>query len=174
MHDGGGAPQEAQGPKGLLYRATEAWALIGGVLLLAIALMTSYSASAGWLFGKPLPGDVEMVEMLTAVSVFMFLPYCQITGANVTADLFTAGASPRAVALLELLGAVVALAFSLLLLWRMYEGLLDYRQYVETTTILKIPIWWAYPAALASLALLAAAAVGTVRRALRRARQRPG
>jgi TRAP-type C4-dicarboxylate transport system permease small subunit len=92
----------------------------------------------------------------------------------VTADLFTAGASPRAVALLELLGAVVALAFSLLLLWRMYEGLLDYRQYVETTTILKIPIWWAYPAALASLALLAAAAVGTVRRALRRARQRPG
>ena len=38
-------------------------------------------------------------------------------------------------------------------LWRMYEGLLDYRKYVETTTILKIPIWVAYPWALASLAL---------------------
>lgn len=172
MHDGGGAPQPAQGPKGLLRRMTEAWALLGGLLLLAIALMTSYSSGAGWLIGKPLPGDVELVEMLTAVSVFMFLPYCQISGANVTADLFTAGASKRTVAVLELLGAVVALAFSVLLLWRMYDGLLDYRQYVETTTILKIPIWYAYLPALASLALLAAAAVASVRGALRRARQR--
>ena len=173
MHDGGGAPQPAQGPKGLLRRLTEAWALLGGLLLLAIALMTSYSSGAGWLIGKPLPGDVELVEMLTAVSVFMFLPYCQISGANVTADLFTAGASKRTVAVLELLGAVVALAFSVLLLWRMYEGLLDYRQYVETTTILKIPIWYAYLPALASLAMLAAAAVESVRGALRRTRQ-PG
>ena len=51
---------------------------------------------------------------------------------------------------------MVALGFSLLLLWRMYEGLQDYRQYVETTTILKIPIWYAYLPVLASLALLAA------------------
>jgi TRAP-type C4-dicarboxylate transport system permease small subunit len=174
MFEGGSAPQEAQGPKGLLYRATEVWALIGGLLLLAIALMTSYSAGAGWLFGKPLPGDVELVEMLTAVSVFMFLPYCQIAGANVTADLFTAGASPRTVARLELLGAVVALGFSVLLLWRMYDGLLSYRQYVETTTILKIPIWYAYLPALLSLVLLAAAALDTVRGALRRARRQGG
>ena len=173
MHDGGVAPQAAQGPTGLLRRLTEAWALLGGLLLLAIALMTSYSSGAGWLIGKPLPGDVELVEMLTAVSVFMFLPYCQISGANVTADLFTAGASKRTVAVLELLGAVVALAFSVLLLWRMYEGLLDYRQYVETTTILKIPIWYAYLPALVSLALLAVAAVASVRSALYRARH-PG
>jgi TRAP-type C4-dicarboxylate transport system permease small subunit len=172
MHEGGGAPQAAQGPKGLLRRATEVWALLGGLLLLVIALMISYSSAAGWLFGKPLPGDVELVEMLTAVSVFMFLPYCQITGANVTADIFTARAGLRTVAILELLAALVALAFGLLLLWRMYYGLLDYRQYVETTTILKIPIWVAYVPALASLALLAAAAAASVRAAVRRVRQR--
>jgi TRAP-type C4-dicarboxylate transport system permease small subunit len=172
MHEGGSPPQAAQGPKGLLYRATEVWALVGGLLLLAIALMTSYSAGAGWLIGKPLPGDVEMVEMLTAVSVFMFLPYCQITGANVTADIFTARAGPRTVAVLELMAAIVALAFSLLLLWRMYDGLLSYRQYVETTTILKIPIWVAYPPALLSLALLAAAALASVGTAVRRVQQK--
>ena len=163
MHDG--APHAAQGPAGLLRRAVEGWALLGGLVLFAIALMTAWSATSGWLFGKPLPGDVEMVEMLTAVSVFMFLPYCQLTGANVTADLFTANAGPRTVALLTLVGAVVALGFSLLLLWRMYEGLLDYRQYVETTTILRIPIWYAYVPALASLALLAVAALITIREA---------
>lgn len=165
MHDG--VQQAAQGPQGLLRRAVEGWALCGGLLLLAIALMISYSSAASWLVGKPLPGDVELVEMLTAISVFMFLPYCQLTGANVTADLFTAKASKRTIALLTLLGAVVALGFSLLLLWRMFEGLLDYRQYVETTTILRIPIWYAYVPALASLALLAAAAAVSVRDALR-------
>jgi len=167
MHDGGGAPQAAQEPGGFLRRVIEGWALLGGLLLLAIALMVSYSSAASWLFGKPLPGDVELVEMFTAVSVFMMLPYCQLTGANVTADIFTARASKRTVAVLELIAALVALAFSLLLLWRMYEGLLDYRKYVETTTILKIPIWVAYPWALASLALLALAALGSLRKAAR-------
>ena len=165
MHDG--APQAAQEPQGFLQRVIEVWALLGGVVLLAIALMTAWSATSGWLFGRPLPGDVELVEMLTAVSVFMFLPYCQLTGANVTADLFTANAGPRTIALLGLLAAVVAMGFSVLLLWRMYLGLLDYRQYVETTTILRIPIWYAYLPILASLALLAAAALGSVRSALR-------
>ena len=167
MHDGGGATEAAQGPKGFLRRVIEGWALLGGLLLLAIALMTSYSSAASWLLGKPLPGDVELVEMLTAISVFMFLPYCQLMGANVTADIFTARAGPRTVAALELLAALVALGFSLVLLWRMYEGLLDYRKYVETTTILKIPIWAAYPWALASLALLAVAAAATLRKVWR-------
>jgi TRAP-type C4-dicarboxylate transport system permease small subunit len=165
MHDG--VQQAAQGPQGLLRRAVEGWALCGGLLLFAIALMISYSSAASWLVSKPLPGDVELVEMLTAISVFMFLPYCQLTGANVTADLFTAKASKRTIALLKLLGAVVALGVSVLLLWRMFEGLLDYRQYVETTTILRIPIWYAYVPALVSLALLAAAAAVSVRDALR-------
>ncbi|MDH4326360.1 MAG: TRAP transporter small permease [Betaproteobacteria bacterium] len=153
-------------PIRLLRRVIEFWALLGGLVLAGIALMSTWSAASGWLFGKPLPGDFEMVEMLVAVSVFMFLPYCQITGANVTADLFTARAGPRTVALLELVAAVVALGFSLLLLWRMYDGLLDYRQYVETTTILRVPIWYAYPPALASLALVAAAALVSMRDAI--------
>lgn len=164
----GVAPQAAQGPVVLLRRAIEAWALLGGLVLVGIALMTSWSAASAWLLNRPLPGDFELVEMLVAVSVFMFLPYCQLVGANVTADLFTAGAGPRTVAALELLGGVVAFAFGLLLLWRMYEGLLDYRQYVETTTILKIPIWYAYVPALASLALLALAAFLSAQDAWRR------
>jgi TRAP-type C4-dicarboxylate transport system permease small subunit len=163
----GNATHAAPGPAGLVARVIETWALLGGVLLLGIALMTSWSAFSGTVFDKPMQGDVEMVEMWTAVSVFMFLPYCQLTGANVTADIFTSGAGPRTVALLSLLSAVIALAFSVLLLWRMYLGLLDYRKYVETTTILHVPIWYAYIPALISLVLLTLAALITVRDALR-------
>ena len=151
----------------LLRRAVELWALLGGLLLLCVALMTTWSASSGVLLSRPLPGEVELTEMLVAVAVFMFLPYCQLTGANVTADIFTARASDRTVALLGVLSALTALAFSALLIWRMYEGLLDYREYVETTTILHIPIWYAYVPALASLALLVGAALASMSQALR-------
>jgi TRAP-type C4-dicarboxylate transport system permease small subunit len=163
----GNATHAATRPAGLVARVIEFWALLGGVVLLGVALMTSWSAFSGTVFGKPMQGDVEMVEMWTAVSVFMFLPYCQLTGANVTADIFTSGAGPRTVALLSLLSAVIALAFSVLLLWRMYLGFLDYRKYVETTTILHVPIWYAYIPALISLVLLTLAALITVRDALR-------
>ena len=146
---------------------TEIWALLGGAVLLGVVLMTTYSAGRGWVFDRPLQGEYEMTEMWVAVAVFMFLPYCQLTGANVTADIFTSRAGPRTIALLELVSAVIALGFSALLVWRMYLGMLDYRDYGETTTILHVPIWYAYVPALISLALLSLASLKSVQNALR-------
>jgi TRAP-type C4-dicarboxylate transport system permease small subunit len=157
---------EAEGLISLARRVIELWALLGGAVLFGIAVMSTWSATSGFIFRRPLSGDFELVEMFVAISVFMFLPYCQLTGANVTADIFTARAGARTVALLELLSAVLALAFSLLLTWRMYLGLLDYQQYVETTTILRIPIWYAYVPALISLVLLTAASLISLRDAV--------
>ena len=156
----------------LARRVIEYWALGGGVVLLAIAVMSTWSAASGFLFGKPLPGDFEMVEILVAVAAFAFLPYCQLTDANVTADIFTARAGRRTVAVLGLVASLVALGFALLLLWRMYAGLLDYRQYVETTAILRFPIWMAYIPALVSLVLLAIASLITLGDAARDAARR--
>ncbi len=152
-----GLEQARPGPSSFVRRLIEWWALAGGVVLMGIAVMTTWSAASSWLLGRPLPGDFELTEVLVAIAVFAFLPYCQQTDANVTADLFTARAGPRALAAFRLLGALLALAVALLLTWRTWAGLLDYRKYVETTAILKIPIWWAYVPALASLVLLVVA-----------------
>lgn len=152
-----GLEQARSSPSGFARRVVEGWALAGGVVLLGIALMTTWSAAAGWLLGRPLQGDFELTEVFVAIAIFSFLPYCQLTDANVTADLFTAAAGPRTVAGFRLFGALLALAVSVLLVWRTWAGLLDYREYVETTAILKIPIWWAYVPALASLGLLVVA-----------------
>jgi len=152
-------PEAGTRPAGLVQRAIEGWALLGGVVLLGIALLTAWSAATGFVFGKPLPGDFELTEIMVAVAVFSFLPYCQLTDANVKADLFTARAGPRTVAALGVLAATLALGISLLLAWRTWAGMLDYRQFVETTAILKIPIWTAYVPALVSLLLLVVACV---------------
>lgn len=147
------------GPRGPVYRLIEWWAVLGGVVLLVISLMTAWSAFTGWVFGKPMPGDFELTELLIATAVFAFLPYCQLTDANVKADLFTSRAGPRLLAGFRLFAGLLATLIAGLLAWRTGAGLLDYREFIETTAILRIPIWWAYVPAVASLALLVLACV---------------
>jgi TRAP-type C4-dicarboxylate transport system permease small subunit len=150
----------------LAHRLIEGWALLGGMLLVLIALGNTWSVISLAALGFPVPGDFELVEMGVAVAVFSFLPYCQLKGANVTADIFTAKASPWWVALFSLLAAIVAAFFSILLLWRMSDGLVSYLRYEEVTTILNIPLWIAFPPILASLALLVIAAALTLHGAI--------
>ena len=147
----------------LLLTIIKAWALLGGFLLLAVVLMTTYSALAGFLISKPFPGDFELTQMGVAVAAFAFLPYCQLTFSNVSADIFTARASTTTVRNLNRLGSLIALVFSALLIWRTYAGMLDYQTYLELTTILQIPLWYAFVPTLFSLFLLFIASLITLR-----------
>ncbi len=153
-------------PVGLAHRIITGWALFGGLVLIAVVLINAGSILSGAVFNKPFPGDFEMTEMGAAIAVFCFLPYCQLTGANVSADIFTIRAGPRTVALMSLFSAIIAMLFAALLLWRMGAGLIDYREYVEFTGILEIPIWWAFVPVLISLIFLLWAALITLRTSL--------
>ncbi|MBO6825923.1 MAG: TRAP transporter small permease [Sneathiella sp.] len=146
----------------LVHRLCEFWALLGGLVLTLVVLVNAYSIFADLLFKTPFPGDFELTEMGVAIAAFTFLPYCQITGSNVTADLFTAGAGRRAIAVMSFLASLVALSFAGILLWRMSAGLIDYREYEEITGILSIPIWYGFVPALISLCLLALASFMTL------------
>ncbi len=147
----------------LARRVIEAWAIVGGIVLLAVVLLTVTSVVGDAVLGAPLPGDFELVEVGVAVAAFAFLPYCQLTGANVSADIFTSRAPPHWVARFSLVGALIASAFSALLLWRMSAGLGDYIKYEETTAIWQFPLWLAFVPILVSLALLLIASAITVR-----------
>ncbi len=161
-----GASESEARPKGIAHTLITAWALIGGLVLIGVVLINAWSILSGAFFNKPFPGDFELTEMGAAIAVFCFLPYCQLTGANVSADIFTMRAGSGAVALMSVFASLVAIAFAALLLWRMSAGLQDYREYEEFTGILQIPIWWAFVPALISLALLLWAALITLNQAL--------
>lgn len=161
-----GPPSRRPGVIAIARRVIELWALAGGLLLVAIVLMNVYSLVADILFGTPLAGDFELVEVGVAVAAFAFLPYCQVSGANVTADIFMQNARPGLLAALSAVAGAIALAFAALLLWRMALGLAELREYRETTTITGFPIWVAYVPILASLGLLVLAALISLRDAL--------
>lgn len=155
------------GPTGLAHFLIKGWALVGGLVLLGVVGINAWSILAGAVVNRPFAGDFELTEMGAAIAAFCFLPYCQLVGANVSADIFTMRAGPRSVAVMSVFAALIAVAFSALLLWRMSAGLHDYREYEEFTGILQIPLWWAFVPALISLVLLTLASLITLRDALR-------
>lgn len=153
-------------PYGLARRIITGWALVGGFALVAVVAVNAWSILAAAIINKPFPGDFELTEMGAAVAAFCFLPYCQLTRANVSADIFTMRAGPRSIALMSIIAAIISACFAALLVWRMTMGLQDYREYPEFTAILQIPLWWAFLPALASLVLLFIASLITLSDAL--------
>ncbi len=153
------------GRSGLLAGAAEriitGWAILGGILLLVVILMNVLSVIGG-VFWVPFPGDFELTQIGVANAAFAFLPFCQLTGSNVTADIFSSRAGLGVLAAFRRLASTVAFLFSLLLLWRMTFGMLDQKEYGYMTAIVQFPVWLAYVPILVSLFLLAVAAFMTL------------
>ena len=146
---------------GAAERVITGWAILGGGVLLLVIGMNVLSVIGGVVW-VPFPGDFELTQIGVANAAFAFLPFCQLTGGNVTADIFSSRAGPRVVAAFKKLASFVAFLFSLLLLWRMTFGMLDQKEYGYMTAIVQFPVWLAYLPILFSLFLLAVAAFMTL------------
>lgn len=151
-------PSSERRARPVLKKAIQGWAMFGGLVLLAVVLINFFSAIGSAIL-QPIPGDLELTEMGVAIAAFAFLPFCQLTAANVSADIFTARASPKVIAMLRIVADLVAMVFALILLWRMSYGMLDQFTYGYTTSILRLPHWIAFVPILVSLALLVLAAL---------------
>ena len=146
---------------GLALRVSNGWAMLGGVFLLVVVLI-NVASIVGNLIGWSVPGDFELTEIGVAIAAFSFLPFCQMHGHNVTADIFTQNAPPVVLWLFKMLAALVALAFALLMVWSTYKGMLDQKNYEYTTAILLIPKWWGFGFALVSFCMLVLSSFATL------------
>lgn len=156
------APETRTALGAAVVTAVRYWALAGGLLTLALAAMTAASAVSNLVTGRPFAADYELVKHVIAIAIFMFLPYCQITGSNVTVDIFTEGMGERSKQAMAGLSSLFAIAFSLLMLVQMAKGFQSYLRYQEVTPVLKLPLWTAFPPILLSLFLLLLAALVTL------------
>lgn len=133
----------------LIERLATWSALVGGVVLCALILMTGVSIlgrAAGPLGTGPVPGDFELIELGVAFVVFAFLPLAHLRGAHAVVDLATAHLPDRArAALTAFWDAVLTLALALIL-WRLVVGTEERLAYNDQSYLLRIPLWWAYAA----------------------------
>jgi TRAP-type C4-dicarboxylate transport system permease small subunit len=64
-------------------------AIVAGIVVVVITLLTTWSIVGRWLFSSPVMGDTEVIEFAMAVVVAGCLPICQWRGDNIIVDFFT-------------------------------------------------------------------------------------
>jgi TRAP-type C4-dicarboxylate transport system permease small subunit len=141
-----------------LTRLSEGLALLGGALLLGVIGVTVFSVVRGAAFGRPLLGDTEVAEMLVGVAVALFLPWCEMRGAPVIVDFFTAPLRERAKSGLDALVRGISAVVVCVLALRLTVGGYDNWDRERDTMFLQIPYWWGYAGAALGMAAWAATA----------------
>lgn len=119
-------------------------AILAGVLLGFIVLLTCVSILGRETIGKTVSGDFELVALATGAAVGLFMPLCQLHRGNIVVDFFTARVPPRINGVLDRIGALLlGLSFALLS-WRAALGGLSSWNSDSSTMLLGVPEWLAY------------------------------
>lgn len=150
----------------VLYQVSKWLAIFGGVVLSAMAILTSVSVFGRSVLQQPVPGDFELVAIGTGISVFAFLPWCQIVRGNVLVDFFMSTAPVRARIFGDVVGGILYLAIAALLTWRMIFGGLDMYNYNELSMTINFPRWTTFPISIAMLGFLTIVIAYTIGRSI--------
>lgn len=130
-------------------------AVLAGLLLTTITLMTCASLIGRNTVGITLVGDFELTGVAAGAAIAMFMPWCQVRRGNIIVDFFTTRASERTNAALDRLGALLLALAMALLSWRTVLGGLNAWQTQSGTMMLGFPEWLVYVCMVPPLVLTA-------------------
>ncbi|MFW2354682.1 TRAP transporter small permease [Hydrogenophaga sp.] len=128
----------------LLSLLARASAILAGVLLTVITLITCASLIGRNTIGVTLVGDYELTAVTAGAAVALFLPWCQLKRENIVVDFFTAKLSDSTNAQLDRFGSFLLGGAMLLLAWRTAVGGLSAYDSQTTSMMLGFPEWIVY------------------------------
>lgn len=134
-------------------------AILAGLLLTGITLMTCYSLIGRNTIGSTITGDFELTGVATGAAIALFMPLCQLKRGNIIVDFFTAKASDATNAQLDRFGALMLAATFVLLSWRTALGGLSAYESQSGTMMVGFPEWIVYAAMIPPFILTAVIAV---------------
>lgn len=153
------AAAHRKAPLALLERLARLCAVLAGVLLTAITLMTCASLVGRNTTGWTVVGDFELTGAAAGAAIALFMPWCQLRRGHVMVDFFTTRASRVTQHRLDRLGAALLAAVMALLAWRSTLGGLNAWRSNAGSMILAFPEWVVFAAMVPPLALTAAIAL---------------
>ncbi len=118
-------------------------------------------------FGLPVRGQLELVELALAYTIFLALPAVFLRDAHLVVDVADHFVSARVRRLLDLLAAAASLAVLAVMLWQMAPQALYMMRFGDMTFDLQIPKMWYAAPALAGIVCSALAARVLVARDLK-------
>jgi TRAP-type C4-dicarboxylate transport system permease small subunit len=134
-------------------------AILAGVLLIFITLMTCLSVIGRELIGKTVVGDFELSGAAAGAAIALFMPWCQFKRGNIMVDFFTAKASERVQTNMERIGALLLAMVMGLMTWRTTLGGINAWTNNSGTMMLGFPEWIIYSAMVPPLAITTAIAL---------------
>jgi TRAP-type C4-dicarboxylate transport system permease small subunit len=149
----------------LLETLAKACAVLAGLLMTVITLMTCVSLIGRNTTGWTIAGDFEISGFVAGAAVALFLPWCQIKRGNIIVDFFTARARVSTQAGLDRFGALLMALMMGLMAWRTAVGGISAWGSQAGSMMLGVPEWWVYggmvpPLVLTTLIALVQAARG--------------
>ncbi len=130
----------------ILESLAKASAILAGLLMTVITLMTCVSLIGRNTTGATLAGDFELTGVAAGAAIALFMPWCQLRKGNIIVDFFTAKASERTNAALDRRGALLLGLVFALLAWRTTLGGVNAYSSQSGTMMLGFPEWVVYAA----------------------------
>ncbi len=119
-------------------------AILAGVVLTLITLMTCASLIGRNTIGLTIAGDFELTGVAAGAAIGLFMPWCQLRRGNIIVDFFTARASSQTNANLDRFGALLMALMMALLAWRTTLGGLNAYKTQAGTMMMGFPEWIVY------------------------------
>jgi TRAP-type C4-dicarboxylate transport system permease small subunit len=130
-------------------------AILAGVLLTFITLMTCVSIVGRETIGTTISGDFELSGVAAGAAIALFMPWCQFKRGNIFVDFFTSKASVSAQNKMERFGALLLAVVMALVAWRTVLGGLNAYSSNSGTMLLGFPEYVVYCAMVPPLVLTA-------------------
>lgn len=130
-----------------LFVVEKAFALVSGLAILTVMIISVANILGRKLFNLPVPGFVDWMEQLVPVIAFVGIAYCQRLGGHIRMDLVIGQFRGRVLYALEWIGTLFILLLALVLIWgswRHFVRSFDFDAPLwsrDSTIDLSLPIW---------------------------------
>jgi TRAP-type C4-dicarboxylate transport system permease small subunit len=124
-----------------LDRLARLLSVVGGLIMVALMLMTCYSVAGRNFFGSALVGDFELTGIGCGAAMACFMPLCQLRRGNIIVDFFTSGRSARFNHRLDRFGDLLMTALFALLAWRCGWAAASAKANMGASMLLGFPDW---------------------------------
>jgi TRAP-type C4-dicarboxylate transport system permease small subunit len=135
--------------------AVTASAVLAGVVLFALMILTTVDVIGRYFFNAPLGGVVDLTEFSVLLMTFLSFAYCGYRGAHVVIELLYDRFGHRTQMVLRVVANLAGAALFGVMAWRLVVQSVDVREFAESSQLLTIPFWPFYIAIAFGAALFA-------------------
>ena len=121
--------------------AVTASAVVAGVVLFALMLLTTADVIGRYFFNAPITGVVDLTEFSVLLMTFLSFAYCGFRGAHVVIELLYNRLGPGARLWLTRASNTAGAVLFGVMAWRSVVQSIDVRDFDESSQLLAVPYW---------------------------------